>query len=149
MHRIGIEVSNAKKRDIVNTIIELHDSKIGEIAKQGDTVVVHFLKAYLHKSEGRPGFDCGTGWTQSAKLIFASASASGNFPDLPCDVMGGDLVVGGQLHANMIPVPLDVAAPVKLRLVFDSIHTVLIIGQGVRLEFLGEPKYVEEVRQHH
>lgn len=130
----------------MNTIIELHDSKVAEIATRDATVIVHFLPAYLHKSEGRPGFDSGTGWVQDARLIFADASASGGFPDLPCEVMDGELVVGSERHDNEIPVPLEVTAPAELRLIFDSIHTVTVTGRGVRLELFGEPRYVEEFK---
>jgi len=130
----------------VNIIIELHDSTVAEIAKRDGTVVVHFVPAYLHKSEGRPGFDSGTGWVQDARLIFADASVSGGFPDLPCDVMDGELVVGRERHDNKIPVPLEVTEPTELRLIFDSKQTVTVTGRGVRLELFGEPRYVEEFK---
>ncbi len=130
----------------MNTLIELHDSRVAEISKRDGTVIVHFLPAYLHKSEGRSGIDSGTGWVQEARLIFAEAFTSGNFPDLPCDVIDGELVVGVERHDNEIPVPLAVTAHTKLCLAFGSIHTVTVTGQGVRLELLGEPEYVEEFK---
>jgi len=58
--------------------------------------------------------------------------------------MDGEIVVNGDQHANLIPVPLEVAKPTELRLVCDSIHTVTIASRGVRLELIGEPKYAEE-----
>jgi len=58
--------------------------------------------------------------------------------------MDGELVVGGERHSNEIPVPLEVTATSELRLIFDSVHVVKIIGRGVRLDLVGEPKYVEE-----
>ena len=110
------------------------------------TVTVHFLPAYLHKSEGRPGLDPGTGWVQEARLFFAEASVSGDVPDFPCEVVEGELVVGAERYDNAIPVPLEVTAHVELRLVFDATHTVAISGRSVRLELLGEPRYVEEFK---
>src|SRR4051794_26044842 len=73
----------------VNTAIEIHDSRVTEIACRDGAVIVHFRPAYLHKSEGRPAFDAGTGWVQEARLIFADAAASGDYPKWPCDVMDG------------------------------------------------------------
>ncbi len=128
----------------MNSLIELHDSRVADIGRTDGTVIVHFLPAYLHKSEGRPGVDPGSGWVQEARLIFADATAKGNIPDLPCDVMDGELVVGAERHSNKIPVPLLVASHSELRLIFDSSHTVPVTGSSVRLELLGEPKYVEE-----
>ncbi len=60
--------------------------------------------------------------------------------------MDGELIVDGERYAGSIPVPLEVARPVELRLMFDSIHTVSVKGGGVRLELVGEPRYVEEFR---
>ncbi len=128
----------------MNTAIEIHDSRVAEIGGHNGTVLVHFLPAYLHKSQGRPGADPGTGWVQEARLVFSDATISGCLPDLPCDVMQGELLVGSERHNNAIPVPLTVAASTELRLVFYSTHKVSVTGRAVRLELLGEPRYVEQ-----
>ena len=133
--------------DTVNSTIEIHDSRVAEISKRDNTVIVHFLPAYLHKSEGLPAIDSGTCWVQEARLIFTEASINGNFPDWPCDIMGGELLVGGERYNNLIPVPLEAAKLTELRLICDSMHTVTIAGRGVRLELIGEPRYVEEFKQ--
>jgi hypothetical protein len=130
----------------MNTIIELHDSTVATIDGQLGETVVHFLPAYFHKSEGRPGYDQGTGWVQEVRLIFREASVNGDLPDLPCDVMDGALTIDGARHDNHIPVPLISEARAELRLIFDSVHAVTVKGRGVRLQLSGEPKYVEEFR---
>ena len=132
----------------MNTIIEIHDSKVAGIGERDGTVIIHFQPVYLHKSEGRPAFDSGIGWVQEARLIFPEASVSGDFPDWPCSVLGGEIILDGVRHDNLIPVPLDVSKPAELRLVCDSVHTITITGRGVRLELLGVPKYFEEVPHH-
>ena len=43
--------------------------------------------------------------------------------------------------------PLEVTEPTELSLKFDSKHTVTVKGRSVRLELVGEPKYVEEAKQ--
>ncbi|MBN9689581.1 MAG: hypothetical protein J0M24_05030 [Verrucomicrobia bacterium] len=130
----------------MNTIIELHDSTVATIDGQLGEMIVHFRPAYLHKSQGRPGNDAGTGWVQEARLIFGDASVNGEIPDLPCDIMDGALTIDGELHDNHIPMPLDSEAHAELRLVFDSVHAVTVTGRGVRLQLSGEPEYVEEFR---
>jgi hypothetical protein len=132
----------------MNSIIEIHDSRVAGINGSDGTEIVHFSPAYLHKSEGRPAFDPGTGWVQEARLIFSEALVSGDFPDWPCDIMDGEIVVGNEQHDNLIPVPLDVSKRTELRLVFDSDHIVTIAGQAVRLELVGEPRYVEDAPRH-
>ena len=130
----------------MNTIIELHDSRVTDLTTHDGVVIVHFLPAYFHSSEGRPGFDSGTGWVQEARLIFTNAVATGIAPELPCDVIDGQLVIGEGRHENTIPVPLDFTGLTDLSLIFDSIHMVTIKGLGVRLELLGDPSHVEEFK---
>jgi hypothetical protein len=130
----------------VNTAIEIHDSQVSEIIDLDGAVIVHIQPAYLHKSEGRPGFDSGTGWVQEARLIFTRATTNGDFPDWPCRIMGGELVLDGEIHRNLIPVPLEASGDSELRLVCDSVHTVTIRGRGAKLELIGEPKFIEEFR---
>ena len=130
----------------VNTAIELHDSKAAAIAVRDGSVVVHLKPVCIHKSEDRPGCDAGTMWVQESRLIFTKAVVSGGLPDFPCDIMGGELVVGDKRYDNLIPTPLAVAEPAELRLVFDAVHTVKIAGRSVRLELVGEPVYLEEFK---
>ena len=130
----------------MNTVIELHDSTVAEISSRAGTVIVRFVPAYLHKSEGRPGLDCGTGWIQDAQLRFGDALVTRACPDLPCDVTDGELAFGLERRDNEIPVPLEVTAPTELSLKFGSKHTVTVKGRSVRLELLGEAKYVEEFK---
>jgi hypothetical protein len=130
--------------DHVNTIIELHDSKVAELMTRNGTVIVHFLLAYLHKSEGHPGVDSGTVWVQEARFILEGGSVSGVRSELPCDVIDGELIVGIHRYDNEIPVPLNVTAPAQLRLIYGLARTLTVAASGVRLELLGEPKYVED-----
>ena|ERR1035437_6910993 len=129
----------------MNSIIEIHDSEVAEIGECDGTVTVHFQSVYLHKSEGRPAYDSGTGWVQEAQLVISEASVSGDFPDWPCSMVGGEIILDGERHCNLIPVPLEVRKLTELRLICDDIHTVTIKGRGVRLELVGVPRYVEEV----
>jgi hypothetical protein len=128
----------------VNTSIEIHDSRAAEIVRDGDSVRVVLAPAYLHKSPGRPGIDSGTGWTQDALLVFSSGSLAGLVPELPCDITDGELSLSGDVHSNMIPVPLEAAGSVELHLVFYPGCDVSVTGETVRLELVGEGRYVEE-----
>jgi hypothetical protein len=128
----------------MNTAIELHDSTVADIVQTEEGIVVRFLPAYLHKSQGRPGVDSGTGWVQEVHLLLVDGMVTGQHPDLPCRVHDGDLVVGPNRHINGIPVPLPDAIATELRLVFALGDTVTIKGRGGRLELLGDARYVEE-----
>ena len=105
---------------------------------------VFLAPAYLHRSMGRPGIDSGTGWTQDARLVFSIGSVSGVVPELPCNIMNGELSLSGDRYPNEIPVPLQAAGSVELHLVFYPGCDVFITGTTIRLELLGEARYVEE-----
>lgn len=128
----------------MNTIIELHDSTLAEIAERSGTVIVHFKPAYLHKSKGRPGYDPGTGWSQDVRLTFTDASISGVPPELPALIVNGELTIDGKPFENHLPVPLDVSGSVQLRLVFARLPFVTIVGKSVKLKPLGKAIFVED-----
>jgi len=130
----------------VNSAIELHDSVIGSIEPDGCWGVVSFTPAYFHWSEGQPGVDMGTGWVQDAKLWIGDAVVAGELPDLPCSITDGDLSLGLHAYPNDIPVPLDRHDIVELRVAFYPGCEIQIRGTSIRLELLGEPRYVEEFR---
>lgn len=52
---------------MTNRLIELHDSDVLDVTLDGDDVVIA-MSAYVHESEGRPGIDAGTGWTQPVRV---------------------------------------------------------------------------------
>jgi hypothetical protein len=55
--------------DTVNAAIELHDSQVVAVESATGTIIV-WLAAYVHRSDGRPGFDPGSGWSQRVALEF-------------------------------------------------------------------------------
>jgi hypothetical protein len=130
----------------MNRAIELHDSRVSSIGSDGDRITLLFEPAYIHESEGRPGIDGGTGWSQRCQLRFAAASMEGTLPELPSDLMGGELIFGAEVYGNLIPMPLEVLGAVSLRLLFYPGCETTISGASLALKTLGTPRFVEEVR---
>ncbi|MGO9913754.1 MAG: hypothetical protein ACLQIB_03450 [Isosphaeraceae bacterium] len=44
----------------------------------------------------------------------------------------------------MLPIPLRAGGPVELNLVFVSGHEIVVSGEAIELELMGEATYVEE-----
>ena len=86
--------------------IELHDTTFATAVEVGTQIIV-VLRAYVHTSEGRPGWDAGSGWVQAAVLVFAEGRMDGVLPDLPADIWEGDLIVDGEWWKNTVPIPLN------------------------------------------
>jgi hypothetical protein len=130
----------------VNSLIELHDSKVSAIARRGAFICVDFTPAYFHWSAGQPGRDPGSGWIQDATLWFEDAEVTGLVPELPCDVFEGELRAGAQVHSNLIPVPFQSRESVKLLVRFSPECRVAVCGSSAWLDLLGDPRYVDEFR---
>ena len=129
----------------MNSAIEFHDSEVADIAFDGDSVILSFKEAYVHKSLGTPAFDPGTGWTQAAKLFIGGASVEGVFPDFPCWIADGSLRIEGRDSNDLIPIPLDCTGRVRLEVHFHRDSRVTIAGNSAKLVLIGEPTYVEDV----
>ena len=128
----------------MNSAIELHDSRIGRIRVVDGEALIEFAPAYLHKSEGRPGMDPGTGWVQAVRLTLSRALIRGPLPDLPDEISDGGLRVDSTSLENVIPIPLQARGDIELRLLFVSGHEVIFTADSIALELTGEANYVEE-----
>ena len=127
-----------------NRVIEFHDSTFDGVEHEGGDVALRFSAAYIHQSEGKPGVDAGSGWIQELRLHISDASLSGEIVDLPCDLWDGSISLDNE-RFDCVPIPLDYRGRIEVNLVQDGKLTV--IGSGLRVELLGQPKYVEEFRR--
>jgi hypothetical protein len=131
--------------------IEIHDSAFDKITLQGGTALLHFKKAHIHSSEGRPAIDAGTGWSQEAVVRIGNARIEGTFSKESREAYGGyaHYLSGGSLRIddtvseNLIPIPLDLDGDVELKIeCWDDI--VRVRGSSVHLELIGAAEYVED-----
>ena len=127
-----------------NRAIELYDSTLTSLVKEGQRVVVDLQPAYIHRSTGTPGVDPGGGWAQDVILVVEQATIDGSVPDLPCDLWEGSLRVGHQTIENIIPLPLDYRGDVQLMLVTQTDSGVIVRGSAISATPIGEPKFIEE-----
>ena len=123
--------------------IEFHDTTVAGITKVGEQVIL-FLRAYVHQSEGRPGWDAGSGWVQAAALTFTGAKIEGGKPDLPADIWHGELNLDGNVSANDLPIPFHYVGEITLTLQIGAPNDLVVHGTGATLTMLGEAEYVEE-----
>ena len=128
--------------------IEIHDSVLAQISFVQNEARLHFSAAYMHQSEGIPGQDPGTGWSQEAILHVPDAKVEGSFSEFPINLSDGQFWLGHNLLKNQIPVPLRCKGDFKLRLEAwrQAKEIVIVIGSGVELGLIGKPKYVDDFR---
>ena len=141
------QVSRARRSTIrlmPNQAIEIHDSKLESLVVREGHVVLDFSSAYIHQTDGRPGVDAGTGWTQHIVIRVRGDLVTGSLTELPSDLSSGHLTLNGVQFDNHIPIPLSSDAEVELHLTSTVAESVQVRGDRITLELLGEPTYVEE-----
>jgi hypothetical protein len=127
----------------MNCCLEFHDSRAGSVTSADGTVKLALTSAYIHKSEGIPGVDAGTGWTQAAILEFSAASIAESHD------VGDGWIIDGLLEVNRghalscIPVPLDVSGMVKATFGFSNGLVLVIEAARAHLALSGNPSFVE------
>src|SRR5213083_245493 len=89
----------------MNSALEFHDSRVSSITSDGTHLSMRFKAAYLHKSEGVPGVDEGTGWVQEGQLVFSNAKWQGSFEIGDGWLINGQLTAGSEKPRSMVPVP--------------------------------------------
>jgi hypothetical protein len=127
---------------MANREIELHDTRIERIERSGGNIIL-WLKAYMHESDGRLGWDRGTGWTLPARLVIENGKFDHPFSALSLWITDGQITVDDRIFDNFIPLPFDEHG--KIHLLFSGAEGELIInGDRILLEPTGQPVYVEE-----
>jgi hypothetical protein len=130
-----------------NRCVEIHDSILTAVSFSQGEGQLHFSSVYIHQSEGAPGCDAGSGWTQQAIVRINNARVEGSFFKFPVTLSEGSLQLGNETFDNEIPVPLRHNGSIALRLIgSEGGEVVFFTGSGSEFELLGDPKCVEEFR---
>src|SRR5215813_3166271 len=127
-----------------NRAIEIHDSTLESLTIEAGHVILSFSAAYIHETEGRPGIDAGTGWSQHAVIRIRGEVASGALTKLPCGLLDGYLSLDDHESDNLIPIPLSFTGDVELGLTSEFGETIKIRGNHVALGLLHEPEYADK-----
>ncbi|MBB3196874.1 hypothetical protein [Roseateles terrae] len=128
----------------MNCGLEFHDSRVASVYSLGDVVTISFEAAYLHLSDGVPGSDRGTGWTQAGSLEFGSASLPGT-PDIGDGwIVAGALRVDGGDELRLVPVPFNIVGSIQATFTFSNGYVLDMRGKSSRLTLTGDASFVED-----
>src|SRR5262245_33890342 len=124
--------------------IELHDSRVG-VSISADAVTLLLRPAYVHHWDRTSDGWRGEGRHQSADIVIASGRVSSNPGADTFEISDGWFEIGGVLHENLIPVPLEQSAAVRGRLDLVNADSIEVQGEGLTARLVGEPEYVEDL----
>lgn len=125
-----------------NDALEFHDSEVSSIGLQGKHCVVRFSAGYVHRSEGEPGIDDGSGFLQALELTCLNPSEVHQEPGCVGELWHGTLQVAGK-NLGLIPVPYEAEEHVELDLTFSNGSTCRVVAQGISLKPTSEARFVE------
>ena len=100
------------------------------------------LDAYLHVSQGQPGFDAGTAWEQPVELVLTGVEVQRAPAEAPLWLTGGAISLDGGPGLALLPLPLEHAGVARLVLEGES-DRLEAAGLGLTAKALGEPRFVE------
>ena len=119
-----------------NEAVEIHDSVLEVVSLLRSEAQLMFSHLYIHRSEGEPGIDAGSGWSQKGILHICDAIAEGAFHEFRLDLIGGQVQKGQQIIENSIPLPLQCQGSFELRLQAKGGEQTRVIfrGSGAEME---------------
>lgn len=126
----------------MNAALEFHDSEVSLVEGVSGTLRLLFSVAYIHRSEGRPGVDSGSGYIQPAEIIFYGASWEGLSSACKGVLSDGSVTLGSE-SLSLIPLPFTASGPLSAKLVFASGPILLVSATSAACSCSGDPKFVE------
>jgi hypothetical protein len=127
----------------MNSAIELHDSEVTSVARDGQVVRVALEPAYVHRSTGRPGIDAGEGYLQAADLFFSGATGFEEEGICRGTVSDGYVSAGEREFANVVPLPFLFRGEISATFHFVSGGVLRIRASEVSCVLRGAARFVE------
>ena len=130
----------------MNVALEFHDSEVSTVQPNGEDLSISFSAAYVHRSEGAPGVDAGSGYVQALEMLLHRATWSGELRACLGRLSGGYLCSGGQ-RLPLVPLPYESAGgPIRVEFVFQNGESLTATAERIVVRFTGEPRFVESFK---
>ena len=123
--------------------LEFHDSDVTELRPAASTLHLIFEPAYVHRSNGRPGVDAGSGFLQPAEIVFTDAQFTEK--DGPCKgaISEGMISVSGKKFDSVLPLPFEASGKVSAEFTFESGAVLSVTATGVSCASTGPAELVD------
>jgi hypothetical protein len=119
------------KSETEQSAIEIRDFVLASVVTSGDCIEVCLKPAYVHKSEGEPGVDSGTGWTQEVRIRIRKGRVLQSPSEVPLLLQDGCLVTGKTRQPNIITIPCGCSGSVELTLDGVNGQRLVVAGTGI------------------
>jgi hypothetical protein len=125
-------------------ILQLPGAQLESIDQSGDSITLAFSQVNLVQE--MEGTFQDSLWTQAVRLTIGETELTGELPDCPCEISGGDLVNNVFTYRDHAPLPIDWRGDTRCKVtVAGSEATFTIDGASMQLEQIGHPRYIKHV----
>ena len=126
--------------------MEWHDSELVAIDAALTTEGGILLDAYVYRKAEEAGDTAVEGGIQRVRINVPSMRFEHPVPEMPSLIGDGVLVLGGNEHKGLVPLPMCFEGEIRLTLTMrDHIPELLFSGSGMTIEADGEFRFVEMV----
>ncbi|MES2949813.1 MAG: hypothetical protein V4858_14820 [Pseudomonadota bacterium] len=129
--------------ELCNAALEFHDSNVAVVKSVDGGIQISFAAAYVHRSNGSPGVDAGSGYIQAVECVLREATWNGALEECIGRLLDGKLKVDGR-SINLVPLPFQGEGHVTFHLEFSNGAVLSVSGASVHVYQSGPAQFVEK-----
>ncbi|UCC56266.1 MAG: hypothetical protein JSU75_00330 [Gammaproteobacteria bacterium] len=118
-----------------------------ESIEQGDNeITLHFSQFHIVQEMENAYED--SLWTQACNLLLRNIKVSGDLPECPCEIKGGDLTNNIFTYRDHAPLPIDWHGDTGCRFIMAGSDTGFSIdAEYLQVERLEHPRYIKHIKK--
>lgn len=126
--------------------LQVPEAQLERIEHEDDDVTLYFSKVFLlQEMEG--AFEDSL-WTQAVNITISNCEISGELPDCPCELEGGDFIDNVYTYRNHVSLPINWRGDVGCTLIVaGSGGTFTLSGDAITSEQIDSPGYLKHVKK--
>ncbi|MDX1697537.1 MAG: hypothetical protein R3308_04580 [Thiohalobacterales bacterium] len=129
-------------------ILQLPGAELESIEQDGDDITLKFSQAYIvQEMEG--AFEDSL-WTQAVELIIRGMKLTGDLPQCPCVIGGGDLINNIFTYRDHAPLPIKWHGDVSCTFTIAANNESFTLkGASIQLKHTANPRYIKHISKDH
>jgi hypothetical protein len=126
--------------------LQLPGARLESIEQGDNEITLHFSQFHIVQ-EMENAFEDSL-WTQDCNLRLRNIEISGDLPDCPCEIEGGDLINNIFTYRDHAPLPVDWRGQTGCRFTVAGSDTGFSINaEYLEVERLGHPRYLRHIKK--
>ncbi|HAJ91469.1 MAG TPA: hypothetical protein DCO71_02410 [Gammaproteobacteria bacterium] len=127
-------------------ILQIPGAQLESIEQADNEITLHFSQVQLvQEMEGAIEDSL---WTQAVNLAIREIEITGQLPECPCVIKGGDMVDNIFTYRDHAPLPINWRGEIRCALTIEGTsETFSIDGTSMQLERIDTPRYIKHVKK--